>query len=37
MGDIEKIVVKKISNIPITIGDIATVKIGAPPPFWSND
>jgi heavy metal efflux system protein len=33
LGDIEKIVVKKISNIPITIGDIATVKIGAPPRF----
>ncbi|HPS49804.1 MAG TPA: CusA/CzcA family heavy metal efflux RND transporter [Bacteroidales bacterium] len=31
--DIEKIVVKQINGIPLMVGDIATVKIGAPPRF----
>jgi len=32
-SDIKKIVVKEVNGIPITIGDVATVKIGAPPRF----
>lgn len=33
IADIEKIMVKKIRGIPVTIGDIATVKIGYAPRF----
>ena len=33
IGDIEKIVVKTVNGLPITIRDVAKVKIGSPPRF----